>query len=330
MEIKILLIVSLFYCLKYVEGSSANDITSDFFGHTIYIESQYYYGWWIGATNHYNGHIYQLSEKSVFDPENPCRIEVIDCDHGWACLRTRYMEDTWINHSGNVTLPSVMGDPRSYFLEAGRFDVDWSFDTAQPEHKEDWFKWKIKCTSKTDDSSICYIENKYYEGAQLFAHYDNSLDTKYRKNGDDDSWFRHRIITPQFNQLSQEGQVIHNTCNHADSPLEVNFTVFHGISVSAGFGMTVSASVSQEVKMSVELAAEGSETISAAWSSELNSASTWTEQTNTTRTQMVNPGKQLKIRQLKGEYSTGTNNPYSITASDYVIYETDCERVGNP
>ena len=33
-------------------------------------------GWWVGATDSYNGWLFELSEKSVFYPQEPCRLEV--------------------------------------------------------------------------------------------------------------------------------------------------------------------------------------------------------------------------------------------------------------
>ena len=37
-------------------------MTLPLMGQTIYIESLYYPGWWIGASDRYNGELFQLSE----------------------------------------------------------------------------------------------------------------------------------------------------------------------------------------------------------------------------------------------------------------------------
>ena len=37
-------------------------MTLPLMGQTIYIESLYYPGWWVGASDRYNGALFQLSE----------------------------------------------------------------------------------------------------------------------------------------------------------------------------------------------------------------------------------------------------------------------------
>ena len=190
------------------------DMTPSLAGATIYIESRYYPGWWIGASDKYNGYIFELSEETVFNPSEPCRLEVVDCNDGFVCLRTRYREYPATMDNSNTS--SVMSnhpklnilsgdDPRSYYLEADDDDVDFSLNTASPADKPDWFKWKIGCTSS--DMTQCYIENKYYTGAQVFQHndrYGKWLDTKYREPGDEDIWYQHRIMNPKFTEVSRE------------------------------------------------------------------------------------------------------------------------------
>ena len=72
-------------------------MTLPLMGRTVYLESLYYPGWWVGASDRHSGALFQLSEvmmmmmimlmmmmmiqASVFDPAQPCRVEVVDCCH---------------------------------------------------------------------------------------------------------------------------------------------------------------------------------------------------------------------------------------------------------
>ena len=191
-------------------------MTLPLMGQTIYIESLYYPGWWVGASDRYNGALFQLSEASVFDPAQPCRVEVVDCWVGWACLRTRYREfglkDEFPKNQ-NITMKD---DARSYFLEAAYNDVDWVLDTASAQHKPGALKWKIMCTGEDLElaDTVCHITSREYQGAELYPTL-TGLNTKYREEGDQDEWFRFRIMNPKFTQISEEGEVVSETCNHS-------------------------------------------------------------------------------------------------------------------
>ena len=303
---------------------STVDMTRSLFGSTVYIESGYYPGWWIGASDHYNGYIFEESEHSVFNPTHPCRIEVIDCDGGWACLRTRYRESGRGVYSDNVTQSrdlSLRSDARSWYLEADSMDVDFSQNTASPSDKGAWFKWKILCASSNLDT--CYIENGYYPGAQIYAHMTGSLDTAYRSSGDDDSWFRHRVMRPEFSQLSQEGEMVGELCNYAeDVTIEQEFSYTEGIRVDVAFGMSVGVSVSEEVHVGCGLAS-ASGSISSSWEAEMSTSSTWEESQTTTISMPVPPGKCMIIRRMTGVYGTPYLSPYTIGAHNYNVYEHD-------
>ena len=191
-------------------------MTLPLMGQTIYIESLYYPGWWVGASDRYNGALFQLSEASVFDPAQPCRVEVVDCWVGWACLRTRYREfglKDEFPENQNITMKD---DARSYFLEAAYNDVDWVLDTASAQHKPGALKWKIMCTGEDLElaDTVCHITSREYQGAELYPTL-TGLNTKYREEGDQDQWFRFRIMNPKFTQISEEGEVVSETCNHS-------------------------------------------------------------------------------------------------------------------
>ena len=125
------------------------DVTESLYGYTIYIESAKYPGWWIGSKDNHNGHLFEESEHSVFDPTRHCRIHVIDCGSGWACLRTRYQETD--SRSMEKVLSSrdpasrLQKDPASWYLKADMFGVDFAHSTASPEDKDSEFRWRIKC-----------------------------------------------------------------------------------------------------------------------------------------------------------------------------------------
>ena len=42
--------------------------------------------------------------------------------------------------------------------------------------------------------------------------------------GDDDSWYMFRVMLPRFTQLSEEGEVVSETCNNSENDLEVEFS----------------------------------------------------------------------------------------------------------
>ena len=143
-------------------------------------------------------------------------MEVVDCWVGWACLRTRYREfgvRDELQENQNVTMKD---DARSYFLEAASNDVDWVLDTASAQYKPPALKWKIMCTAEDLDLAytLCYFTSREYQGAELYPTL-TGLNTRYREEGDQDEWFRFRIMSPKFTQISEEGEVVSETCNHS-------------------------------------------------------------------------------------------------------------------
>ena len=60
-----------FTCVISCVHSRLLDLTLPLMGHTIYIESLYYPGWWVGASDSYNGALFQLSEVTACQLE-PC------------------------------------------------------------------------------------------------------------------------------------------------------------------------------------------------------------------------------------------------------------------
>jgi len=301
------------------------DKTGSLFGHTIYIEYLYegYRGWWVGATDHYNGYIFQLSEYSVYDPQEPCRIQVVDCFSGWACLRTRYKEDekeTEANRKIDTNSTSTE-DRRSYYLEANTYDTDWILDTYPQDN--DKLKWKIKCTSSY--MQVCYITNKYYPNAELYSHSDKSLDTAYRKNFNykkDDSWFQWRILHPKFASLG-EMEVDSSVCNKGNEDAEWSYTEKKGISIDARFQMDFSQTISSEVHDGCELAG-ASISESTEWGIELGTSTTWSESTETTIKTPVKPGEELFLTKVRGKYGSGDLNPYLVDGSSITVNSRPC------
>ena len=167
--------------------SHGYDVTSLFFNRTIYLQSNNQTGWWLAATAKDQGQFSSSFEtmrdvvslpsspKKVFHPDEPFRWEVVDCMQGYACLRTRFLEDG-VGVGGNK-----IQDPKSFFL--GIFDVggfsdgmkigDYYakvfFDTNDPEIKGAHLKWKIICTSNhaLEFSKIDYDECNFYNQDQM-------------------------------------------------------------------------------------------------------------------------------------------------------------------
>ena len=269
-------------------------------------------------------HLHPFNPGSTLDFQ--CILHTTsDCGGGWACLRTRYQETQGRKEQNqNITISkdpdSRSGqDPWSFFLEADYWDVDFSQSTASPSAKGTEFKWKIKC--QNGDLNICYIENLYYPGAQIYAHATGGLDTAYRESGDDDSWFRHRIMKPEFSELSQEGESVGETCNYSENDIEAEFSYTEGISVDVSFGMSVGVSISEEVQVGCELAS-ASESISVSWEAEMSTSSTWEESRTVTIKLPVPPMVCMKITRMTGVYGTSSFSPYTIGAHNYNVYQT--------
>jgi len=320
--------------LQNTVGSDATfDVTESLYGSTIYIESLYYPGEWVGASDHYNGWLFALSEKSVFNPQKPCRLEVVNCYSGYACLRTRYREfETFSMKNSSSKMLEIIdknitsaGDPQSYFLEAGYFDVDFSSSTASPSSKGDEFKWKIKCSNQY--LQVCYIENKYYPGAQLYPHYDGSLDTAYRESGDHDSWFRHRIMNPKFSELDPMGELVFELCNSGDIEATPTVTFTQGITIEPTFSINFGMSISAEIKESAVIA-EATQTVSGNWGIEFGITATWSEETTQSFQFVVEPKTKARLYRSKGQYGSAGLAPYHVGANQYRISTSPCSSEG--
>ena len=140
---------------------------------------------------------------------------------------------------------------------------------------------------------LCIL-GREYQGAELYPTL-TGLNTRYREEGDKDEWFRFRIMNPKFTQISEEGEVVSETCNHSrylkefnkckrqfhfcthlysESDLEVEFSYTQGITVTSSVGMTFSASMSEEVKAGC-IVASASGSISVGWQAEILMPSIW-------------------------------------------------------
>ena len=82
---------------------------------------------------------------------------------------------------------------------------------------------------------MCYLTSREYQGADLYPTLTGLntryiiiiiiiiiIITRYREAGDEDEWFRFRIMSPRFTQISEEGEVVSETCNHSRSNIEVS------------------------------------------------------------------------------------------------------------
>ena len=240
-------------------------MTQELIGRTVYIEyaSSGWRGYWMGAKDNYDGAVFQVSEHSVFDPNQPCRINVIDCGGGWACLRTRYKEGT-----------RAQGDSYAYFLEATTFGADFALDTAEGEYKGSEFKWRFKC-GNTVAMENCFIESKSYSGGGLTIHNDHSLDWVYPDWLHPDDWFEWRIMRPKFESRGM-GSPIGSGCNMNGTDITLTLSFTKGISVTTGFNFHFSESISTEVKESA-IVKEASGTVGAEWGAEFDFSTTWSE-----------------------------------------------------
>ena len=78
-------------------------------------------------------------------------------------------------------------------------------------------------------------------------------------------------MRPQFSQLSQEGEVVCETCNYTEDDIEAECSFTEGITVDvdAGFGIGGGAGAGPEVMAGCEMAHAGG-SISASWGAELS------------------------------------------------------------
>ena len=69
-------------------------------------------------------------------------------------------------------------------------------------------------TAQAYFSLLLILHDREYQGAELYPTL-TGLNTRYREEGDQDEWFRFRIMSPKFTQISEEGEVVSETCNHS-------------------------------------------------------------------------------------------------------------------
>merc|ERR1712025_631901 len=104
------------------------------------------------------------------------------------------------------------------------------------------------------------------------------MGTAYRANGDDDSWFRHRIMNPKFSEIDPMGEIVFNVCNTADITVPGKVEFKQGITIEPSFSMNFGMSMSAEIKEGAILA-YSTQTISGNWGVEFGLAATWSEET---------------------------------------------------
>ena len=114
------------------------DITAQLINRTIFVEYLYpgWRGHWLAPANNYRAAVWPVIEDRIFDPAEGLRLFIRDCEDGYVCLRTRWLEEKYSN----------------YFLHSGNHYFKYSTFPAGNEK----LKWKVYCSS-VDSTEKCMI-----------------------------------------------------------------------------------------------------------------------------------------------------------------------------
>jgi len=263
------------------------DITPSLIGRTIYIEYAVtgFSGMWLGNDLEFNGTLYSVRNEHVFDPEERVRIEVLDCGDGYACLKSRWLDQD----------PSISGHFMSDRGSDG-YDIDFQPETDPAE--SDYTKWRVFCTHDYE-FNWCYICDYYFSWLYdmdncLFGNQDLSLSTDFAiTSGSPDNVYKFKIHIPT---AQDDGVIIggESECNAESSTIPVEVTYKVGVENILLQPWAYSETTRSEIKAAVNLDLPAS-----SW--ELEELS---EVTNTTVVVELLPQNKVVIEQPVARYGS--------------------------
>jgi hypothetical protein len=284
-------------------------VTAQLINRTIFIEYLYpgWRGHWMAPANNYRAAVWPIIEDRIFDPAEGLRIFVRDCDDGYACLRTRWLEEKYSN----------------YFLHSGNHYFKYSTFPAGNEK----LKWKIYCSSpdSTDKCIICdkHYTAKYGSRSCVYIRNDGFIETE-DVNDEPHNWFLFRLVVPRAEVKGYEdiNEAAQSVCNDGgvSAVFEVQDCV--GTTNTELSSWQISQTVTSEVSagFQLEMFRAGSQiSQKREWGKAFSNSKVYNKQTCTKLIVTVPPHKKVGITHLYGTYG-----PYTVKTSDYHIKEIDC------
>jgi len=275
------------------------DVTSQLIGRTMYAQYMYegFINRWIGPFGEYDsyyaeydGYLRDVQPQFVYDPANKVRLQVVDCQNGFACIRTRWRDEVSSNSD------------HTWYLQADWLDVD--FETTATPALNSQFHWKILCK---DDTSLseCFIESRYYpdnvQYARIFATNSYTLDTDWAASHPE-SWFSFKILVP-----SAKGIGYYDTqtteCNTGRRNRTEHLTAMVGTTVNDKQSWFMSDSITDEIRAGFEHALELDELLDKdVWTTELKQGDAFKVPSSRKLKVSVKPGTRVVISQVLGAY----------------------------
>jgi len=321
---------------EYNDILDAYDRTNEIINRTVYIEYLYegFRGSWLGPSGWYEGRLLEVLEDNIFIPEEGVRIDLRDCDDGWACIRTRWHEDeqtkaedkelrfNFEETEGDVKTADAKTQNNNWFLESSG---DPNFKQSVAPEYNNALKWKFFCKSESD-MERCYICDSYYTSTHLpmiscmyGTNWHELRVESFDVNPED--WYAFKIVAPTAKDQGFIDSEL-SVCNLSGQPVEMEISKCQGTSVTTGSSWSITNTVSKEVHAGIEIdlvSFGGSGSHSVEWGVEMSHEETFSEETCTVLKPKVMPGKQIWITQLVGTYG-----PYNTKTSNYRIMEEDC------
>jgi len=295
-----------------VERSSyvpSYDVSEALVGRTIYIEYNFYSGYWITPSDSYNGALSDVDDELIYVPKQRVRLEVEDCNEGYVCLRTRWNEDE---------------ESEDYYLQTGYYDVDFEKDSSPGSN--DRLNWHIYCTNGTEMDN-CWICDKYYSQDYpneywncLYGTAQSSLKADWNTDHPAE-WFSWNIVTPT---AVDAGFVETDTspCNAAGHDVTVGLDLCVGVEINSSYIWQITSSVGRELENSIQLDivnAGDSSQHSTEWAEQINNSDVFQQEDCTRYNTIVENRKKMSLVQLEATYG-----PYLVKGSKFQLVSTNC------
>ena len=285
------------------------DITAQLINRTIFVEYLYpgWRGHWLAPANNYRAAVWPVIEDRIFDPAEGLRLFIRDCEDGYVCLRTRWLEEKYSN----------------YFLHSGNHYFKYSTFPAGNEK----LKWKVYCSS-VDSTEKCMICDKFYSakyGSQscVYIRTDGFIETE-DVNDEPHNWFLFRLVAPRAEVKGYEDihEAAQSVCNDGgvSAVFEVQDCV--GTTSTEHSSWHISQTITSEVSagFQLEMFRAGTQiSQKREWGKAFSNSKVYTQQTCTKLIVTVPAHKKVGITHLYGTYG-----PYTVKTSDYHIKEVDC------
>ena len=202
---------------------------------------------------------------------------------------------------------------RNNYVDAHHSKVVHITHQNNPPLNANWAQWKIV----GDDPANIKLESVRYKGSWLDAHHSGYARVTASNNVGD--WGKWRVVIGDPREgMSDADELVDDFTNESDTIVKHTFTYKVGMSKAKGKSSETTLAVGMEAQQNFGCPAFTSGSIkmsvnfSQTWSSSSNE--TWTEETTKSMEMNVEPGKTIRIYQIRGKYG-----PYKIGASKFRV-----------